>query len=448
LSELAAAAGITQAEGLADTGGSKRTERFIETAAEEGDKKNIKPKVLNKNVYEANAKAFIEAIRDLNASMGIPAVMDCIKEEDVPVMAERAYKEANPTYPVPRIFEINDFVSVYRRLMGKTGLHGYMGKLAFIDLTTGAVSDFYPQREDYVNYLGGKGLAAKIIYDSLKEKTEAFSDENIIVITTSPLNLSSAPSSSRFNISTISPLTGLLVSSNCGGDFSLYFKKTGYDGLIITGRSPGKVYIHAGETGIRLCDATDIWGKSTGETQELLGKGGKLAIGPAGENLVRYACVASGERMAGRGGVGAVFGYKQLKGIVAVGGSAAITMPNPQKFKEFNKKWIASLKKHPITGTQLPNLGTAALVRMMQRNSLLATRNYSSGRFDKFDDISGEKLREKRLLKNKGCTTCPINCGRVVSHENREIKGPELETLGLLGPNLGNNDLESIIRIN
>jgi aldehyde:ferredoxin oxidoreductase len=238
-----------------------------------------------------------------------------------------------------------------------------------------------------------------------------------------------------------------LVSSNCGGDFGLHLKRAGYDGLVISGKSKDKVYIHVSETDIKLRDAKKLWGKNTGKTQEMMGSGGKLVIGPAGENLVRYACVVSEERVAGRGGVGAVFGYKQLKGIVAEG-NRRITMPNSEKFKKFNKKWITSLRKHVLTGEQLPTFGTAGLVSMMQYSSLLATKNYSSGRFDKFENISGETLREKHLIKNKGCVTCPIQCGRVVKVDGREVKGPELETLGLLGSNLMNDDLPRIMRLN
>ena len=405
---------------------------------------------------EHKAKAFIRAIRKLNALMGIPATIGEIVEEDIPDLALHAFREANPTYPVPRIFSREDFTSVYHRLAGKPGFHGYVGKMARIDLSTGVISNFFPQRDELRNFFGGKGLAAKIILDEFHGKVDAFSDENLIVITTSPQTLSTAPSAARFNISTISPLTGLLVSSNCGGNFGQYLRRAGYDALVISGKAPEKTFISVTDGGIELRDASMMWGKTTGQAQEMMGKGGKLAIGPAGENLVRYACLASQERAAGRGGVGAVFGYKQLKGIVANSvadgkgevRAAAVTMPNADDFKKFNKKWIEHLRKHPITGHQLPKLGTAALVRMMQSGNLLATGNFSKGRFKDYDNVSGETLREKHLVKNKGCVSCPIQCGRIVKHEGREIKGPELETIGLLGPNLRNSDLELIIRVN
>ena len=397
---------------------------------------------------ETKAKAFIAAIRRLNELMGIPATIEGIKDDDVPNMAEHAFREANPAYPVPRIFTREDFTSVYHRLMGKPGDHGYAGKMARIDLSTGKISIFIPPRDELYKYIGGKGLAAKIIYDAFDGKVDAYSEENLIVITTSPLNLSTTPSSSRFNISTISPLTGLLVSSNCGGLFGLHLKRAGYDGLVIAGKSPSPIFVRISGEKIELCDATEIWGKTTSEAQESMGKGSALAIGPAGENLVRYACVMNGDRTAGRGGVGAVFGCKHLKGLVADGKSNGMTAWDGERLKDAGKKWADDLKKHPITGQQLPTLGTAALVRAMQRNKQLATKNFSSGQFDGYEGISGETLRENHLVKNKGCATCPIQCGRVVRHKGREVKGPELETIGLLGANLLNGDLELIKSVN
>jgi len=397
---------------------------------------------------EHKAKTFIAAIRELNSKMDIPTTIDEIKEEDIPALAHHSYKEANPTYPVPRIFSKEDFSNVYRRLIGKSGINGYAGKMARINLTTGNISNFMLQKDDLKKYVGGKGLAAKIIYDSLDEKVEPFSDENLIVITTSPLNRSSFPSSSRYNISTISPLTGLLVSSNCGGDFGLQLKGAGYDALVITGKAPNKTYIDISEAGIALQDASSMWGKTTDETKKMLGDGGKLVIGAAGENLVHYACVVNQERVAGRGGVGAIFGYKQLKGIVVNGRAPALGITNSKKLKKLNKKWAATLQKHPLTGEQLPKLGTAALVKQMQERNLLATKNFQYGTFENYEKVSGETLRDDHLVKTKGCLTCPVKCGRVVMHEGMEIKGPELETIGLLGPNLMHDDLERIIRVN
>lgn len=321
--------------------------------------------------------------------------------------------------------------------------------MAFIDLGEAISKDFPISEESYDLFMGGKTLAAKIIYDAFDRKVDAYSDENLIVVTTSPFTGSTAPCSSRFNISTFSPLTGLLISSNCGGSFGLHLKKAGYDGLIISGKSPEPVVIDIDNGEIAIKSAAHLWGLCTSEAQENLGmkNRGKLVIGPAGENKVRYAAVISEERAAGRGGVGAVFGDKKLKGIVA-SGQKSTEIYDKEVFKAQNIKWINRLKAHPLTGKQLPRYGTAGLVSMMHYRNLLATKNYSSGQFDAFEDISGEKLAEEKLVKNKGCVTCPIQCGRQVTAYGKKVKGPELETLGLLGSNLLNNNMDNIINLN
>lgn len=326
---------------------------------------------------------------------------------------------------------------------------GYAGKIARINLSSGAAENYPVSDQDRELFFGGKTLAAKIIYDAFKSKVDAFSEENILVITTSPLTGSKSPCSSRFNVSTISPLTGLLVSSNCGGSFGLHLRRAGYDGLIISGKSKGKVYIEVTYEGIFIKNADHLWGKNTGEVQELLGGKniGKFVIGSAGENMVRYAAVISEERAAGRGGVGAVFGFKNLKGIVASGKESIETF-DKEEFKKNNINWIKALKKHQLTGEQLPKLGTASLVNMMNERNLLATKNYSRGSYDEFEMINGETLKQDHLIKNKGCVTCPIQCGRVVKAYEKEVKGPELETLGLLGSNLLNHDMQSICNLN
>ncbi len=328
-------------------------------------------------------------------------------------------------------------------------MFGYAGKIAMINLSDASIKDYPISDKDKELFLGGKTLAAKIIYDAFNEKVEAFSPENIIAITTSPLTGSTSPCSSRFNISTISPLTSLLVSSNCGGSFGLHLKRAGYDGLVIYGKSKDKVYIDITDEEIAIKNAEHLWGKNTGEAQQLLGEKnrGKLVIGIAGENMVRYAAVISEERAAGRGGVGAVFGFKNLKGIVA-SGKINMEIYDREKIKKHNQKWIKHLRSHMLTGEQLPKLGTAGLVSMMNYRNQLATRNYSSGSYDDFEKISGEALKRDYLIKNKGCITCPIQCGRVVKAYGKVVKGPELETIGLLGSNLVNNDLQNIINLN
>ncbi|QGU00096.1 Tungsten-containing aldehyde:ferredoxin oxidoreductase [Candidatus Syntrophocurvum alkaliphilum] len=330
--------------------------------------------------------------------------------------------------------------------MNKLG--GYMGKVLLVDLTTNSINDYPWSDNDREMYLGGKIMAAKILYDNIKTPIDAFSPDNLLCITTSPLNGSGTPSSNRFNISTISPLTGLLTSSNCGGSFGLHLKKAGYDGLIIKGKSKTPVWIEIKEDFVKIHDATELWGKSTSSTQAVLPKfKGKIVIGPAGENKVRYASIFSQERVAGRGGVGAVMGSKNLKAITAEGNKKT-PIANKQDAIKLNKKFVKLLKNHSITGKELPELGTANLIRKMQANKQLATRNYRYGRFNDYHLVSGEYMKENFLIRNTGCIGCPIKCSRVVEFNGKHVRGPELETLGLLGPNLKNNNLELIIRWN
>lgn len=329
-------------------------------------------------------------------------------------------------------------------------MKGYANKVAYINLSYQTVKD-YPISDEYRRlYLGGKILSARILCDLLDKKIDAFDENNPIVIMTSPLTGSNAPCSSRFNTSTISPLTTFVTSSNCGGSFGIHLKKAGFDGVVIVGKAKTPTYLNILNGEITFCDATPLWGKLTGETQKLMsdkGNVGKFVIGPAGENMVRYSAVVSEERCAGRNGVGAVFGSKMLKGIMA-SGNAQFEYFNKEKFKTLNKKWITQLKAHPLTGRQLPTFGTAGLVTTMQYRNMLATKNYTDGSFDGFENICGETLTEKYLIKNKGCITCPIQCGRVVTVEGKAVKGPEVETLTLLGSNLLNNDMQKILDAN
>ena len=176
----------------------------------------------------------------------------------------------------------------------KKQLMAYAGKVIKINLTTKTVEDYPFSDKERELFVGGKIMAAKIIYDNIKHKIDPYSEENMIVITTSPLNAVGAPCSSRFNTSTISPLTGFYTSSNCGGNFGLALKRAGYDAVIIVGKAEEKTYIHITHDKIEFKNADALWGLKCTEAQEAIPeKGDKFVIGPAGENLVRYACVVA-----------------------------------------------------------------------------------------------------------------------------------------------------------
>lgn len=335
---------------------------------------------------------------------------------------------------------------------------GYMGRVLQINLSTGDVTDYPWTDKDRELYIGGKTMAAKILYDTLTGRENAYSEENPLIISTGPLTGTGAPSSSRFNISSLSPQTGFISSSNCGGTFGYHLKRAGIDALIITGRREERTWIEIDNGSVTFHNADDLWGTRVTECQRLLAekmsskrgcdiKFAKLCIGPAGENLVRYSAVISDERAAGRTGMGAVLGWKNVKAI-AVCGNHDTPVHDPSATKKWCQKWFRYLRNHPLTGNQLPRMGTAGLVSSMQMRGLLATKNYTEGRFEHFDKVNGETLAEEYNIVNKGCLSCPIKCARTVTVEGEDVKGPELETLGLLGGGILNKDLYHILKWN
>ncbi len=329
---------------------------------------------------------------------------------------------------------------------------GYLSSVVHVDLTKRTVEPYPWTDDDRRATLGGKVMAAQILYDVLRSGTDPLGPENVIVISTGPLTGTGAPSTSRFNVSALSPLTGIVASSNCGGSFGVYLRKAGVDALVITGASETPTFLEVSEEGVRFHEAWSFQGMCTTDAQAALaatveGRSGTLVIGPAGENLVRYASLHSEERAAGRAGMGAVFGSKKLKGIVAHG-AQRVPVADPKGFREHVKKWTADLKAHPMTGDAVPRFGTGGFLPEMQSLGIVATSNYRRGRFEGASAISGQTLAQTRLVGTAGCLSCPIRCGRVVEVDGKRVKGPELETLVLLGANLENADLDSICRLN
>ncbi len=329
-----------------------------------------------------------------------------------------------------------------------TKYKGYMGNMLKVDLSTGAVTEFDCTDRDRELYIGGKGLATKILMDLQPAGIDPLSPEAHIIFNTGPLNGSNAPCTARFNAVAKSPLTGGIGTSNCGGNFGVNMKKCGYDAIVVTGKAEKPVYIDVKDNKVEIKDASHLWGKDTEVTQEELDpKAGKIVIGPAGENLVKYACIVSQERVLGRCGIGTVMGSKNLKAI-QVKGTKKIEVADPEGFKKATQAWIKLLKEHPLTGDAMPKYGTAMLVNKVNVSSALPTKNYSRGVYEDAEMISGETLAEKYLVKNMGCLSCPIRCGRVVNVDGKDVKGPEFETVGLFGSNMLNNDLGKINKWN
>jgi aldehyde:ferredoxin oxidoreductase len=332
---------------------------------------------------------------------------------------------------------------------------GWVGKIARINLSTGKISVEDLPQKTAVDYLGGRGLGARILYDEVGPSVEPYSPDNLLIFTTGPLTGTKAPSSSRFSVTTKSPLTGTILDSNCGGKAGLRLKDAGYDALIISGKAAKPVCIIVDEKGIKIQDAGQLWGKDVNETTDiLLGQAANpltasvACIGPAGENLVRFAAVINDKSKAvGRGGVGAVMGSKNLKAVVTSGESKQIAADQETlDFIVYEARKV--IKQSPITSIGLPTYGTSALVRVMDMMGAFPSYNFTESIFEHLNDISGETLREKLFIKQKACWGCPIGCKRETKTANGTGEGPEYESLWALGPECGIHDLEAIADAN
>ncbi|MCL2609951.1 MAG: aldehyde ferredoxin oxidoreductase family protein, partial [Treponema sp.] len=253
---------------------------------------------------------------------------------------------------------------------------------------------------------------------------------------------------------TKSPLTDGIAFANSGGFWGAEFKKTGHDAIVLEGASAKPVYLLVEDGKVEVLDASGLWGKTTIATTEALKeKHGKnirvLCIGPAGETLSRISAVMNDEdRAAGRGGVGAVLGSKKVKAIVTLG-SGKFEYADPEKARDIAREKTQILKNDPVAGNGLPSYGTAVLVNIINQNGALPTKNYQESYYAAAEDISGETLAEKHLVKKAGCFACPIQCGRVVkSEDGREIGGPEYETIWAYGSDCDVKDLKAINKAN
>jgi aldehyde:ferredoxin oxidoreductase len=327
-------------------------------------------------------------------------------------------------------------------------IKGYAGRVLDVDLTKQSF-EFQPLDEEIARmYVGGKGYATRLLYDMLETGTEPLSPANVLIFATGPLNGSVAPQSNRFAVVTKSPLTGGIGNSTCGGSYAYGMKKAGIDILVIRGKSekPVRLEIDGDNSEVKFTDASELWGKGSYETQQILGKKKHHAvIGQAGENMVRFAGIVSRERIAGRTGTGAVMGSKNLKAIT-VKGKRKLEMDDPEAFKEYTN-WVREFfREHPVLGDKLKAQGTANIVMTTNGRNILPTRNFKYGRFDGAMKISGEYMADNTLTGVKSsCIHCPVTCGRDVTVKGKgRVKGPEYETLGLLGSNLEIDNLEKI----
>ncbi|MBC7114492.1 MAG: aldehyde:ferredoxin oxidoreductase [Archaeoglobi archaeon] len=327
-------------------------------------------------------------------------------------------------------------------------------KILRVDLTSGSVKDEIIPEEICRKFVGGRGLAEKILWDELKPGIDPLSPENILIFMTGPLEGTRMPTSGRFHVVTKSPQTGGIGDSNCGGDFGPKLRAAGYDGVVVTGRAEKPVYIWIDNGKVEIRDASHLWGRGVWDTEDMIMEeiGDKkisiASIGPAGENKVMFAAIMNRKhRAAGRTGVGAVMGSKNLKAI-AVRGDREPEVADEDKVREVSKKMIEILRKQDLTGQGLPTYGTASLVDVINEAGIFPTRNFQTGVFEGAEKINAETINKTILEKNIACWGCPIACGRKtkVTAVPYQVdgEGPEYETDWSLGAMCGIDDLNAI----
>ncbi|HNX17937.1 MAG TPA: aldehyde ferredoxin oxidoreductase family protein [Methanoregula sp.] len=332
-------------------------------------------------------------------------------------------------------------------------MDGYAGNMIYADLSTKNVTVMPTPAELKNKYIGGRGFGIRILTDTIDPGTEPMSEKNAIVYATGPLTGTGIPLGNRYEISTIAPLTGAAASSNSGGTFGWKLKKAGFDAVVVTGKSEKPVYLLLDNGKAELRDASHLWGKTTSQTtdaivEELNDKSVRVAcIGPAGEKLVLYACVINEKtRAAGRGGAGAVMGYKKLKAI-AVRGDLPIKPADEAALEAVKKRVRQKIEENGISKA-LHDYGTAVLVNIINENYVMPTRNFQSGHFANADKVSGETMAKTILKKPKGCYACIVQCGRVCEFEGESGEGPEYEPDWGFGPDCGIDDLKAVARAN
>jgi aldehyde:ferredoxin oxidoreductase len=319
-------------------------------------------------------------------------------------------------------------------------LTGTSCRILEVDLSKKVFSTVKVSDEDLTMYLGGKGLGLKMLYDRMSPGIDPLGEENIIAFMMGVLAGTTAPNPARFEAVTKSPLTGIMTSSSCGGPFGIALKTSGWDGLIIKGKAKKPVYLVVDSNGITFKDAAKLKGKNTQKTQEMLKAqgSGAVVIGPAGENLVRFANLCSGQRYLGRAGMGAVLGSKNLKAVVAKGKEFKIVPADIKKFETARTKALKYINSNIMTSVTYRKYGTPANVNMNNAAGILPVNNFTGGNHKDSYNISGEYMAETFKTKYHSCKPCNILCGHKGTFAGRgERPVPEFETISIMGSNLG-----------
>ncbi|MGB9699907.1 MAG: aldehyde ferredoxin oxidoreductase family protein [Thermodesulfobacteriota bacterium] len=327
-------------------------------------------------------------------------------------------------------------------------MFGFAGKLLRINLTSGDIKKEDIKEEEFKKFLGGRGLAAKILYQELSEKVDPLSPDNKLVIAPGALLGTPALAANKTLIASKSPLTGLWGDSVFGGSFGIELKKAGYDAIVVEGKSNQPIYLYINDQKVEIKDGQFLWGLETGPAQEAIlketGQAKVLTIGPAGENLVKYAAAISELHfVAGRTGMGCVMGAKNLKAI-AVKGSGKINVAHRSELIKLTRQIIKEIKENPSCGT-LTRYGTWNNLTPLQNFGILPTKNFQQGTIEGGERLESEAFNKAILTKRYTCPNCPIFCRPIVEMAtpfkiSGKYGGPQYETVAALGSLLLNTD--------
>jgi aldehyde:ferredoxin oxidoreductase len=345
------------------------------------------------------------------------------------------------------------------------GMFGFREQILRVNLSDKKVTKDTFEEADARKFLGGRGLAVKILFDELAAGIDPFGPDNKLVYATGPFAATGFPLNSRWIVAAKSPLTGIWGEAACGGTFAVQLRKAGYDALVVEGAASSPVYLDILDDEVRIRDASHLWGKMTLDTDVAIGRDlgigtsrednpSIICIGPAGEKLVKIANVIhTAHRAAGRTGLGAVMGSKKLKAI-AVRGTKSIPVADAENLKRLTKLAVSEC----VTNKSLvyfSKYGQAGLVDVLNESGILPTKNFQKGTFESYEKISGKTMAETILKKKNACSQCPVACKRVVEVNQGPYApveagygGPEYENVAALGSLLMIGDLAAVSKEN
>lgn len=333
---------------------------------------------------------------------------------------------------------------------------GYTGKILEIDVTKQTTNVAKTDINDCTQFIGAKGLGAKILSDQLPRHTDPLSADNILMFTTGPLTGTRIQTSGRGTVVTKSPSTGLFLDSHFGGFFAAEIKKAGWDIISLTGASKEPVYLVIEDEKVSFYDAKDIWGLECLETHDQLRKlhGSKrtAVIGPAGENLVKFSSITfDGHRHAGRGGTGAVMGSKKVKAIV-VSGSKKIPLHHEKEYLEKAKVILKKIRENDFVPMRT-KFGTPYWVKPVDEEGFIPTKNFQEGQSEYINALDADAMQDRIVQGSGACYNCVIACWNKSTikqgpHKGVSLVGPEYETIALMGTNIGMKSIEDVAFLN